>query len=187
MAGNDPPISTMQARGLPDTAQSMTQPRHTPRAPIEPAWDITFTRLTLALGPAIGACVGKLERLFKAMGLASDTQVRQTPRGLSTFLSVVGNRGLICIVDLTLVDGMAVGRGPWTTLNIRLLDACGDIVAGGLGNGLKGCSFHEVAAAQNLTGDCLEQVATAVYVAALGCFDLWPTRRPRPWCDRPMW
>ena len=79
MAGNDPPISTMQARGLPDTAQSMTQPRHTPRAPIEPAWDITFTRLTLALGPAIGACVGKLERLFKAMGLAIVWSKSQQP------------------------------------------------------------------------------------------------------------
>ena len=177
MPGNDPPISAMQARWLPDTAQSMNQPDHAPRAPIEPAWDITFTRLTQALGPAIGTCTEKLERLFKAMGLASETQVRQTPRGLSTFLSVAGDRGLICIVDLTLVDGMAVGRGPWATLNIRLLDARGDIVAAGLGNGLKGRSFHEVAAAQTLHSESLEQAATAVYVAALGCFDLRPVTR----------
>jgi hypothetical protein len=172
MRGNDPPISAMEARSLPDTAYSMNQPRRTPRPPIEPAWDTTFTRLTRALSPRIGECASKLDRRFKTIGLKSDIQVRQTPRGLSTFLSVVGGRGLIFIVDMTLIDGMAVGQGPWATLNIRLLDACGDIVAGGLGAGLKGHSFHDISAAQALASESLEQAVTAVYVTALGLFDL---------------
>ena len=105
----------------------MVQPHPVPAPPGEPAWDIAFTRLTLAVRPQVDACVLELTRRFQAIGLGCDAQSRQTPRGLATFLAVVGQRGLLFIVDITLIDGMAVDRGPCAALDIRLLDACGDV------------------------------------------------------------
>ena len=99
----------------------------------------------------------------------------QTPRGLSTFLALIGQRGLVCIVDLTLVDGMAIGLGPRASLDIRLLDACGDVVAGGLASGVSGLASGETcetSAAATLSAESLDRAATAVYVAALAQFDL---------------
>ena len=150
----------------------MSQPHALPAPPSEPAWDITFTRLTRAVQPRVEACAQGLARRFQAIGLCSDMQVRQTPRGLSTFLALVGQRGLICIVDLTLVDGMAVGQGPCASLDIRLLDACGDVVADGLASGVLGRACHETSAAEALSQENLDRAATAVYVATLAQFDL---------------
>jgi len=138
----------------------------------EPAWDITVTRLTRAVQPQVEACALDLARRFQAIGLGSDTQVRPTPRGLSTFLALVGQRGLICIIDMTLVDGMAVGHGPCAALDIRLLDACGDVAADGLGGDMLGRAFHEASAAGSLNPESLDRAATAVYVATLAQFDL---------------
>jgi hypothetical protein len=159
--------------------------------PGHPGWDITFTRLTLAARPRVEACVLDLVRRFQALGLGSHLQVRQTPRGLSTFLALVGRRGLVCIVDLTLVDGMAVGLGPCAALDIRLLDGCGDVVAelvsegvsegvaGGLASNARGPALDAAWAAQALPADRLARAATAVYVATLGHFDLLrPVTRP---------
>ena len=122
--------------------------------------------------PHIEACALDLARRFQAIGLGSDTQVRQTPRGLSTFLALVGQRGLICIVDMTLVDGMAIGMGTCTVLDIRLLDACGDVAVDGLASGVFGRAYHEASATEALSPKNLDRAATAVYVASLAQFDL---------------
>ena len=141
----------------------MSQPNAIPAPPSEPAWDVTVTRLTRTIGPRVEACAQGLARRFQAIALGSDTQVRQTPRGLSIFLALVGQRGLIGIVDMTLVDGMAVGRGPCAALDIRLLDACGDVLD-------RACS--ETLAVDALSPENLDRAATAVYVATLAQFDL---------------
>jgi hypothetical protein len=91
---------------------------------------------------------------------------------LSTFLALMGRRGLICIVDLTLVDGMAVGRGRCTALDIRLLDACGDVAAEGLAGGVLGRACHEESAAEVFSAESLARAATVVYVATLAQFAL---------------
>ncbi|MCV2356525.1 hypothetical protein LNV09_20480 [Paucibacter sp. B2R-40] len=150
----------------------MVYPHSVPAAPSQPAWDITFTRLTQALRPQVEACAQRLLARFQALGLRGDTQVSQTPRGLSTFLAVMGQRGLICIVDITLIDGMAVGHGPCGALDIRLLDACGDVVAQGLGQGGQSPPWHEISLAEPLSAASLERAVTAVYVASLAHFEL---------------
>ena len=159
----------------------MSLPRAIPTPPSEPAWDIAFTRLARAVQPRIEACRLDLARRFQAIGLGSDTTFTQTPRGLSIFLALVGQRGLICIVDLTLVDGMAVGQGPRAALDIRLLDACGDVVVEGLASIVLGPACgethesreaRETAAAEMLSPENLDRAATAVYVATLAQFDL---------------
>ncbi len=150
----------------------MAQRHPDPALPGVPAWDIVFTRLAQAMGPPVEACAHGLARRFQAIGLGSDTQVRQTPRGLSVFLALVGERGLICIVDITLVDGMAVHQGPCAALDIRLLDACGDVVAERLADGMPGRTGLETATAQALISDNLDRAATAIYVAALAHFEL---------------
>jgi hypothetical protein len=154
----------------------MVQPSAIPTPPGEPAWDIIFTRLTQAARPRVDACARNLARRFQAIGVGSDTQTRQTPRGLSTFLALVGRHGLICLVDMTLVDGRAVGQGPSVALGIRLLDACGEVVADGLtdlqAGGLRDPACHEDFATGLLTPESLDRAATAVYVATLAQFDL---------------
>jgi hypothetical protein len=101
----------------------MPQPSVLPTPPSDPEWVIRFTRLARDARPGVDACVLDLAQRFRAIGLGSETRFAPTPRGQSTFLALVGQRGLICIVDLTLVDGMAVGQGPCAALDIRLLDA----------------------------------------------------------------
>ena len=172
MAGNHLPVPGMAPVRALDTVFSMSQPSAIPAPPSQPAWEITVTRLTRAARPQVEACAQGLARRFQAIGLGSDTQVRQTPRGLSTFLALVGQRGLICIIDMTLVDGMAVGKGPCAALDIRLLDACGDVAADGLASGVLGRACHETSAAEALSPENLDRAATAVYVTTLAQFDL---------------
>lgn len=150
----------------------MAQPHPAPTLPGAPVWDITFTRLAHATRPHVEVFSLGLARRFQAIGLGTDTQVRQTPRGLSTFLALVGERGLICVIDLTLVDGMATCQGPCAALDIRLLDACGEVVADGLADDMLGRDGLQTAAVQALISDNLDRAATAVYVAALGHFDI---------------
>jgi hypothetical protein len=150
----------------------MNQSHHTPAPPSEPAWDITFTRLTHAVQPLIEAGAFELERRFGAIGLRGETQVKPTPRGWSAFLALVGQRSLICIVDLTLIDGMAVGLGPCAELDIRLLDACGDVVEDGLFSGRQRRTFHETWTGKALISENLDRAMTATYVATLAQFDL---------------
>jgi hypothetical protein len=150
----------------------MAYHHHTPTPPGKPAWDIGCTRLTRSMQPRIEACALELGQRFGALGLRSDKTVRQTPRGLSTFLALVGPRGLICIVDMTLVDGMAVGDGPSVALDIRLLDACGDVVADRLAGDPLGCTLDETSVLASRIAERLDRAATVVYVATLGHFDV---------------
>jgi hypothetical protein len=150
----------------------MAHPHPSFAPPSEPAWDLTFTRLANAIRPGVDDCVRELVRQFRAMGLGSDQQVRQTPRGSSVFLSVLGRRGLLCIVDFTLIDGMAVGQGRRATLDIRLLDACGDVVAPDLVRGLTCRAESGDASVSPVSLRALSQAVTAVFVSALGHFDL---------------
>jgi hypothetical protein len=145
-----------------------------PAGPAEPGWDIAFTRMSREVTQHVEAWVRELTLRFKTIGLTSDTQVRQTPRGLSTFLAVVGQRGLLLIVDITLIDGMAITRHPGVALDIRLLDACGDIVAH--------CASTPVTPVFHATSDQviaaagMPRSATSVYVMAMGHFDLMSVR-----------
>lgn len=172
MVGNRLPVPRMASGRVPDTVFSMPDSHFASIPPGEPAWDITFTRLTRNWGPPLEACVLGLSSRFQAIGLTCEAQVRQTPRGLSTFLALVGQRGLICIVDMTLVDGMAVGQGPFAALDIRLLNACGDVVADGLASGVLGSVSLAPSAIESLSSENLDRAATAVYVATLAQFDL---------------
>ena len=172
LRGDNLAIATLTGRLPPDTGYTMNQPYPTPIPPSQNAWDIALTRLARAVSGRIAGCAAELERRFTAHGLRSDLQVRQTPRGLSTILALMGTRGLVCIIDLTLIDGMAVGRGPCTSLDIRLLDACGDIAAAGLGASVQGTAFDEPSALELWTADRMSQAATSVYLATLGLFDL---------------
>ncbi|MBT9493168.1 MAG: hypothetical protein IV107_12685 [Paucibacter sp.] len=172
-----------------------------PNTPNTPTWDISFTRLANAVRPQLDACGLELARRFKTIGWACDTSVRQTPRGVSTLLALVGQRGLICIVDMTLIDGMAVGQGPCAALDMRLLDASGDVVAEGLASGELSHAFHPhlsaprpvasrqaprggaettwerpgvlfLESAQAFNAAHLARALTAVYVTSLAHFDL---------------
>ena len=150
---------------------SMGNPVPFPGVPAAIGWDITFTRLSLAVQERVFALVQDLTSRLHAAGLACDVQVRPTPKGVSTFLAVVGQRGLIFIVDITLVDGMTVGRQPGARLDIRLLDACGDVATT-----CSACSSDGASAFQTLPDRIVAwtQVglrATAVYVLAMGHFD----------------
>lgn len=162
----------MGARGSNDTVVPMALPHHNPTPPGAPAWDITFTRVAQLVRPRVEACALGLARRYQAIGFGSEMQVQHTPRGLSIFLSLVGERGLTCIVDMTLVDGMATCQGPCAALDIRLLDACGDVVAERLADVLPGRTGLETATAQALMSDHLDRASTAIYVATLGHFDL---------------
>jgi len=150
----------------------MGNPVPLPGAPAAIGWDMAFTRLSNGVQERVIALAQDLTSRLHAAGLGCDAQVRQTPRGVSTFLAVVGQRGLIFIVDITLVDGMSVGRQPGARLDIRLLDACGDVAAT-----CSACSSDGASAFQTLPDRILawSQVglcSTAVYVLAMGHFGL---------------
>jgi hypothetical protein len=143
-----------------------------PGWPAASSWDIEFTRVAGEVQARLRLLVRDLAARFLASGLACDVQTRQTPRGLSTFVALVGPRGLLCLVDLTLVDGMAIARERGAALDIRLLDACGDAAAT--------CSSHLVAGAPTwqATSDgilAIERVAacaTAIHLLVMGVFGL---------------
>jgi hypothetical protein len=143
-----------------------------PPPPQGPSWDITFTRLAKAARPRIKSCAEDLAARFQGRGLSVDIRTRQTQRGLSTFLSLVGQQGLICIVDLTLVDGMAQGQGPVSALHLRLLDARGGVVDGDLGRGVEGLRIAPATATSFLSADSLAEAASATCRATLALFDL---------------
>ncbi len=158
------------------------QPDPRPAPPSEPSWDIAFTRLSQTLWPLVDGYVRDLAQQLLASGLCTDAQVRQTPRGLSTFLAVTGPRGLLCIVEVTLIDGMAVRQGPRAALDIRLLDACGDVAVARLGRHLPVGSRPGLAtetlddwglelAYTTALAAGLARVATVTYLLILAHFD----------------
>ena len=155
----------------------MAHPVPLPGAPAASGWDIEFTRLSREVQGRVRVLVQDLTHRFQAAGLNCDVQVRHTPRGLSTFLALVGQRNLLCIVDMTLIDGMTVAREPGAALDIRLLDACGDAVA------RQALHSDDCASPYKMTSDGIlaaEQVgpcATAIHAMVMGIFGL-PTSMP---------
>ena len=143
-----------------------------PAVPHARGWDIAFTRISQEALPEVDACLREMTLRFLAVGLTCDEHVRQTPRGLSTFLAVAGGRGLLLIVDVTLIDGMAVARHRGAALNMRLLDACGEVVsdctpATEPGAPIYRSSAHEVIAAADLA-----RCTNTMFVTAAARFDL---------------
>ena len=150
----------------------MGNPVPLPGAPASIGWDMAFTRLSHAVQERVKALVQDLTSRLEAAGLGCDVQVRQTPRGVSTFLAVAGRRGLIFIADITLVDGMSVGRQPGARLDIRLLDACGDVAATCLAGSSDGASAFQTLPDRILAWTQVGLCSTAVHVLAMGHFDL---------------
>ena len=133
-------------------------------------WDIAFTRISRQVAPEIDACLRELAPRLQAMGLHCDLQSRQTPRGQSSLLAAVGQRGLLFIIDITLIDGMAVAGLRGATLDVRLLDACGDTVAHCSAEA--GTTVYRTNADEIIAAVDLARSATSVFVMAMGHFDL---------------
>ena len=150
----------------------MDDPLSRPDSAASSGWDIEFTRLAREVQGRVRALVQDLTQRFHAVGLGCDVQVRQTPRGLSTFLSLVGQRGLLCIVDLTLVDGMAVANEPGAALDIRLLDACGDLAATCSPHLQGGASICQAKSDDILATEQVGPRATGIYLLAMGHFGM---------------
>ena len=143
-----------------------------PGSPAASGWDIEFTRIAREVQGRIRVLVQDLTARFLAAGLDCDVQTRQTPRGLSTFLALVGQRGLLCLVDLTLVDGMATARQRGAALDIRLLDACGDAAATCLSHRPDGAPAYQATADGVLAMAQLAVCATAIHLMVMGVFGL---------------
>ena len=135
-------------------------------------WDIAFTRISRQVTPEVDACLRELAPQFQAIGLHCDLQSRQTPRGQSSLLAAVGQRGLLFIVDITLIDGMVVAGLRGATLDVRLLDACGDTVAHCSAAAAYGAPVYRTSADEVIAAAELARSATSVFVMAMGHFDL---------------
>jgi len=135
-------------------------------------WDIAFTRISRQVGPEVDACLRELAHRLQAIGLHCDLLSRQTPRGESSLLATVGRRGLLFIVDITLIDGMAVAGLRGATLDVRLLDACGDTVAHCSAAAGSGAPVYRTSADEIVAAVDLARSATSVFVMAMGHFDL---------------
>jgi hypothetical protein len=135
-------------------------------------WDIAFTRISRQVAPEVDACLGKLAFRLQAIGLHCELQSRQTPRGQSSLLAAVGRRGLLFIVDITLIDGMAVAGLRGAMLDVRLLDACGDTVAHCSAAAGSGAPVYRTGADEVIAAAELARSATSVFVMAMGHFDL---------------
>jgi hypothetical protein len=135
-------------------------------------WDMEFTRIARDVQGRVRVLVQDLTTRFLAVGLDCDVQTRQTPRGLSTFLALVGQRGLLCMVDVTLIDGMAIAREPGATLDIRLLDACGDSAARISPHLNDGKTTYQATSDGILAIDQVAACATAIHVTVMGMFGL---------------
>ena len=146
--------------------------------PRDHGWEIAFTRLSRKLLPEVEAAARGLTLRFQARGLLCDVQMRHTPRGLSTFLSVMGQRGLLFIIDLTLIDGMTVARCPGSALDVRMLDASGETVAQCAAARVPGAPIYATRAGEILAAANLARCATTMFVIAVGKFDLASQKFP---------
>ena len=131
-------------------------------------WDIAFTRLSREVLPQVEAGVQELTHRFQAYGLLCDVQMRHTPRGLSTFLSVVGQRGLLFIVDVTLIDGMEVAGCPGAALDVRMLDARGETVAHCAATTEPGAPAYGARSSEILAAADLGHCVSIMFVIAVG-------------------
>jgi hypothetical protein len=155
----------------------MGKPSPQSALPGDTGWDIAFTRISRDVTPRVDACVRELTTRFLAVGLHCDLQSRHTPRGLSRFLSAVGRRGLLFIVDITLIDGMAVSGVRGAALDVRLLDACGDTVSHCSSRAESGAPVYRTDADGVMAASRLARSAISAFVMAMGHFDLVPTSR----------
>jgi hypothetical protein len=138
-------------------------------------WDIAFTRLSREVLPQLEAGVQRLSRRFQALGLLCDVQMRHTPRGLSTFLAVMGQRGLLFIVDVTMIDGMVVAGCPGAALDVRMMDAFGDVAMQCRAATAPGARPYSARSEEILAAADLARCATTIFVMAMRYFDLAPS------------
>ncbi len=150
----------------------MGDPVPLPGSPAASGWDIEFTRIAREVQCRVRVLVQELTARFLAAGLDCDVQTRQTPRGLSTFLALVGQRGLLCMVDMTLVDGMATARERGAMLDIRLLDACGDAAARWSPHLADGAPAYQATSDGILAIEQVTACAAAVHLLVMGVFGL---------------
>ena len=151
-------------------------------SPLLPSWDLTYTRLARQALQQLERHVRPLTTRFESRGLACQSQVRATPRGMSMFLAVIGRSGLLFILDYTLVDGMAVARQHGAALDLRLLGSGGEAIASLSGPARQGhsgfhTSFEQVMAALD---DALDANAVFAKVAMLFDLSVESPRLPRP-------
>lgn len=151
-------------------------------APSPYGWDIAFTKIHRALQPHVDAGMLDLMRRFQAVGLLGELQMRQTPRGQSTFLSLSDRRGLLFIVDVTLVNGLVVARQQGARLDIRLLDGNGDVLAAGLVGDETDKAIYHLGAEQVIDAADLARAIPSVYLLAICCIDVHPVANQQ---DRP--
>ena len=156
----------------------MVDPVAFPVAPAGGGWDVEFTRLAREVQGGVRSLVQDLTARFQAAGLDCDVRIQQTPRGLSTFMALVGQRGLLCIVDLTVIDGMKVAQVPGAALDIRLLDACGDPVARRPIHRSEGAPAYQATANDILAVHQVGPCASAIHLLVMGIFGL-PTAMTR--------
>jgi hypothetical protein len=150
----------------------MVHPDPLPGSPAAISWDLEFTRIARDVQGRLRLLVQDLTGRFVAAGLDCEVQTRQTPRGLSTFLALVGQRGLLCMVDMTLVDGMAVAHERGAALDIRLLDACGDCAASCSPHLTDGAPAYQTTPDGILAAGQVAACATAIHLLVMGVFGL---------------
>jgi hypothetical protein len=152
----------------------MAKPVPKSAVPTDHGWDIAFTRISRHALPHVNGCLQGLALRFEAIGLRCEMQLRHTPRGLSRFLAVTGQRGLLFIVDITLIDGIAVAGIRGAALDVRLLDACGDTVAHCAEKPASAAPSYQPHADEILAAAGLDRSAVSVFVMAMAHFDLVP-------------
>lgn len=157
---------------------SVGNPVPVPDGPAASGWDIEFTRLSGKVLRRVQKLVQELAARFGAAGLECDVRVRQTPRGLSTYLAVVGQRGLLFIVDMTLIDGLAVARLRGACLDIRLLDGCGDPAVHCSPHSLDDVSAFRTTLDEIMAEDQIGPCATTICLLAMGHFGLIAAATP---------
>ena len=153
----------------------MTPPKETRGAPRKFELSLAETTVVGAATPLIDSHLQHLSRRFQSLGLTCDTQVKQTPRGLSTFLAVMGQRGLLFLVDVTLADGRLASGRPGAAIDVWLLDACGEVIAPCTPTPAIGAARYQTLDELLANQAKLSRSMTSVYVLALAHFGLLPT------------
>ncbi len=102
--------------------------RESLRQPV-PGWDIEVTRMVAALVPRFSRHFDELGRLLTVTGMTLRPEYGLSLAGYEANLNLVGRHGLLCRLQLSVVDGMAIGTERGVGLDILLLDAKNRLVA----------------------------------------------------------
>jgi uncharacterized membrane protein (UPF0127 family) len=140
--------------------------------PQTPSWDVAFTKISGRVMTRVQECADELVSRLSASGLACELRRHQTPRGLSLFLTVVGQRGLLFILDVTVIDGMAVARKQGAMLDVRLLDADGDVQVSATSPCSSGSGIFYSTSDQVILAAGAVLNVTSLHLLAMGHFDL---------------